>query len=114
MLNRLPQTTPCTCPTCGGYMGEAAPLEAVREALTGRERRVFDALEEAGAGGITTVDLSIKLFGSECGCSERKMHYTTELISFLRKRLEPFGYCVPRNKALNRGKYRIIPMEAGQ
>lgn len=108
-------TTPirCTCPTCGGYIGEIPNPDKVREVLTSQERVVFDELMKAMPEGVDTITLATALFGPKQGVEEHKINHAMVLVSRLRRSIERFGYMIPRNKALHRGTYKIVPMEAG-
>lgn len=103
-----------TCPCCGGFMGELPDLTKVSETMPGRMRKAFDLVVASGSEGIDRVSLSVALFGDRVGSSESKIAHTGTLVSNIRRAVEPFGYYIPRNKALHRGKYRLLPMEVGR
>ncbi|WP_320196245.1 hypothetical protein RMR10_004540 [Agrobacterium rosae] len=40
-MNHVPQTTQYTCPCCKGFIGEAAPIEAVLERVSSGQQKLF-------------------------------------------------------------------------
>lgn len=74
--------------------------------------RVFSLLFNAGPDGMSLIDLSIAIFGNRLGTSEKSFNDMRSTVSRLRQSIKPFGYFIPRNKRLERGVYRLIPMES--
>lgn len=112
-MNAQTQIVRCTCPTCGGYIGEVPSPDKVREVLSQQERIVFDALVDAMPLGVDKITLAIRLFGADRGIQDRKINQAAVLISKLRRTLQRFGYHIPRNMASERAVYKLVPMEAG-
>lgn len=67
---------------------------------------------DAGPEGMIKLDLSIALHGEKVGISERGIKYTAALVTKVRGKLDRFGYFIDRNRAPQRGIYRIIPRES--
>lgn len=112
-MNAQTQIVRCTCPTCGGYIGEVPIPDKVREVLPSLDRMAFDVLAGSMPLGVDKVTLSTHLFGEKHGITEAKIHHTAVVVSRLRKALERFGYHIPRNTATERAVYKLVPMEAG-
>lgn len=117
-MNIQPRLQRCTCPTCGGYLGEAAPLEAVRERISsGLTMTIYDVLSRS-SGRLVSPDaiLGAMYGGSADGGplnANAVLHVT---VSRLKKQIEPFGWTISSvgRGSGNRASYRLIPMEAGQ
>ena len=101
-----------TCPTCGGYMGELPDFNRVKERLTFTEQKVAAALIDAEGEGLDVFEVTAVLYGQE-RTDEKALDVARQILSRVRRKLEPHGYHMPRKRGFTLGKYRILPAEVG-
>jgi DNA-binding response OmpR family regulator len=107
----------CTCPTCGSFIGEAATLEAVREAITAPVKRtIFDALSRRPGKPVMRDSILSAVYGNRRdGGPERADHILQVQVCQLRRQIEPFGWTIEngRGGAGAHAQWRLIPVRAG-
>ena len=113
-MNAHPRIQAFSCPCCGGFIGEAAPLDKVAELLTSDQQRyVFDALAKKPGANVTRAELYDTVFGHRKVRPTDPSHGFANLISSLRKRLEPHGWMIQCTNGARRGGrsvYRLLPI----
>lgn len=116
-MNTQPKLQPCTCPTCGGFIGEAAPIEAVREAVTAPVKRsILSELSRKPGKPVRRDQILTAVYGNRPdGGPERADHVLQVQVSQLRKQIEPFGWTIEngRGGSGNFAQWRLIPLQAG-
>lgn len=110
-MNVQTRLQPITCPCCGGFLGEAAPIEAMRAHFSDGEFKAIKALASSGETGLTPGDLAFKLHHKDDTATRQKMRI---LICALRRKVEKFGYYIPGGTRGRIAVYRLLPVEAGQ
>lgn len=113
MLNRIQSYQ---CPCCGNYLGEAAPLDLVRDAIShGHQRTIFDELAKKQGVPVHKEKLLSVMYGSVGGGPDTSDQVAATMISALKKKLERYGWTI-HSAGGGRGnvsRYRLIPLEAG-
>jgi len=105
------------CPTCGGFIGEAADLSSVAKMLgNGSRRSLFEYMSKHVGAVVEREELTFALYGNrrDGGAMNSSAIVTIEL-GRLRSRIEDFGWTIA-GLGGGRGKkatYRLIPIEAG-
>lgn len=116
-MNIQPRLQTITCPCCGGFMGEAAPIEAVREAVTSPVKRsIFEELSRQPGQPVSRDVLRTATYAHRRGvAAENADHVLKVQVSQLRRCIEPYGWTISTNKggSGNLAQWRLIPMEAG-
>ena len=92
-------------------MGELPEPDKVKQHLSPLEAKAFEMLVSSGLDGMTRIDLSIAIHGSD-GSLENKIGQTSAIISNVRRRISPFGYHIDivKTKGVQKS-YRVIPTE---
>ncbi len=108
----------CSCPTCGGFMGEAAPLEAVREKVRmGHQLIILDLLSRR-VGILVGSDAIIDAMysGRRDGGPDKASQVLAVTMNRLKTTIEAFGWTIASvgRGSGNKASYRLIPREAGQ
>lgn len=107
----------CTCPTCGGSIGEAAPINAVRDAVTAPMRRIiFDTLSRSPGQPVMREVIVSRIYGGRSdGGPDDADHVVKATVSQLRRQIEPFGWTIThgRGGSGNLAQWRLIPTVAG-
>lgn len=107
----------CTCPTCGGYLGEAAPLSAVREQVgIGHQLTIFDSLSRRVGNMVTSEGLIDAMYSDRSdGGPDNATSVLTTTVSRLKDRVEGYGWTIVsfgRGKG-NSASYKLVPLQAG-
>lgn len=106
------------CPSCGGFIGEAAPLDQVRESVTQPSRRlILDMLSSKPGAPVLRDRILDRLYGDRAdGGPDSGDHVVKAMVSQLRRQIEPFGWTITgsRGGSGNLAQWRLIPVEAGQ
>jgi hypothetical protein len=114
-MNVQPRIQSYCCPSCGGFIGEASPIEKVREALTAPSQRlIFDALSRPVGRSVHRETLFSLIYGNRRdGGPDRGEHVLTVHVSQLRRKIEPFGWTITasRGGSGNLAQWRLIPTE---
>lgn len=105
-----------TCPCCGGYIGEAAPVAFVAERLpVGHQARVFEAFSRRVGRPFTKESLIQTMYGDRSdGGPETADNIVSIQVLRLRTFLEQYGWTIT-SEGRGRGNkvfYRLIPLEA--
>ena len=105
------------CPACGGYIGDAAPVEFVSDKLPrGHQERIFGILSRR-IGRQVSKDTLIDAMYSER--ADGGPVYADNIVSIeinkLRSQIEGFGWTIVSKGrgSGNKAVYRLIPLEAG-
>ncbi len=101
-----------TCPCCGNHMGELPEPEKVKRTLPKYMVPIFDAILSSGVEGISTVDLSVAVYGVKSGGEEKNMKRVQIYMLKLKKMIEPFGYMISNGRRGIASRYKIIPIES--
>lgn len=116
-MNVIPQVQSYTCPCCHGYIGEAAPIDAVLERVSrGQQKAILEILAKR-VGKTVAKDsvLSVLFDGRADGGPDNAAHVLAVQISYLRKFVGTYGWSILTTGG-GRGAstfYRLVPTEAG-
>lgn len=117
-MNHVPQTAQFTCPCCKGFIGEAAPIDFVKDAVIGGlQVKIMKELTDRVSRPVMMSHLIDKCFEDDPdGGPENAANSIHVAIHKLRKRLSAFGWCIEgsgRGSAgfYGSGTYRLIPAE---
>lgn len=117
-MNAHPKIQSFSCPCCGGFIGEAAPLEQVRKSVTAPGRRLILDMLSKTPGSPVHRDLIIgRMYGGRSdGGPDDGDHVVKAMVSQLRRQIEPFGWTVTNSKggAGALAQWRLIPRETAQ
>lgn len=116
-MNAHPRIATYQCPCCGGFIGEAAPIDEVKKAVTSPSRRcILDILsEEIGRHRTRREIVAALLENGHCRTTMVSPKTVHVQVCNLRKQIEPFGWTVANSTAVpHAAQYRLIPLEAGQ
>ena len=115
-MNVVARVQTYSCPCCGGFIGEAAPIEQVRESITPPAQRIIFDLLARSIGRAVHRDAIIELMygGRSDGGPDTADHVVKAQVSQLRRRIEPFGWTisVSRGGSGHLAQWRLIPTEA--
>lgn len=106
-----------SCPCCGHYIGQAAPIEDVALAMpTGHTNTIFNVLAKHAGNLVSSKALIDALYVDQ---SDGGPLFVSAIISKnirrCRQIIEPYGWTITHSKA-GRGRvaaYRLIPLECG-
>ncbi|WP_084682924.1 helix-turn-helix domain-containing protein [Neorhizobium vignae] len=117
-MNVAPRIQSFCCPTCGGFIGEAAPIEAVIDAQTSPVSKAILTALSSPIGKHMTRDDIVSAVWPRRKPDDPANNFRVTLYS-LRKRLTPVGWSIvcERSRGLsdeNGSFYRLIPTEARQ
>lgn len=114
-MNHIPQTSQFCCPSCGGHIGTAAPLDQVVENITQPSRRLIMAmLAEKPGKAVYRERIINRMYGGRSdGGPDTADHVIAALVSQLRRQIEPFGWTITNSRggAGNLAQWRLIPVE---
>jgi hypothetical protein len=117
-MNAHPRIETFTCPCCGGFIGEAAPVDQIREYVTAPGRRLILDMLTKTVGAPVHRDLIInRMYGGRSdGGPENGDHVVKAMVSQLRRQIEPFGWTISssRGGSGELAQWRLIPREARQ
>lgn len=120
-MNVLPRIQSFTCPCCRGFIGEAAPVEYLQDAVVGGlQTKIIIELINRQTRPIRMDALIDRCFEDDPnGGPDDPANSITVAIHKLRKRISPLGWHIERTGGGGRGSdggafYRLIPMEVGQ
>lgn len=115
-MNVIARVQQYSCPCCGGFIGEAAPIEQVRESITAPAQRIiFDLLSRSIGYAVRRDAIIDRMYGDRAdGGPETADLILKAQVSQLRRRIEPFGWTVSvsRGGAGHLAQWRLIPTEA--
>ena len=116
-MNIQPRLQTVMCPCCGGFMGEAAPLDAVREKVRmGHQLIILDLLSRH-VGRLVPSDAIIDAMYSHRsdGGPDQASRILSVVINRLKKTIEAFGWTIVSvgRGSGNTASYRLQPVEAG-
>ncbi|MDM9643859.1 hypothetical protein [Rhizobium sp. S163] len=115
-MNVVARVQTYCCPSCGGFIGEAAPIEQVRESITvPAQRIIFDLLSRSiGRAVHRNAIIELMYGGRSDGGPDTADHVVKAQVSQLRRRIEPFGWTisVSRGGSGHLAQWRLIPTEA--
>jgi DNA-binding response OmpR family regulator len=101
-----------TCPCCGGFVGEAVPIDDVLSVLTGHKQSLVKALSSARGMKASRNSLMRILWNAfnEPDTSTSTFHV---VVSKSRKLIEPYGWTIVSvGRGGDESIYRLIPLEA--
>ncbi|WP_105436387.1 winged helix-turn-helix domain-containing protein [Neorhizobium tomejilense] len=121
-MNVQPRIQIFTCPCCGGFIGEAAPISTIVESMNSRvSRRLLERLgRKPGASVSRDAIIDYCYSDDPTGGPERADNVFRVMVCRLRKVIEPYGWtiqCVTGRGPSSDGAgalYRLIPTEARQ
>lgn len=117
-MNAHPRIQTFTCPCCKGFIGEAAPIEQVREYVTAPSRRlILDMLSKRIGAPVLRDNIMSRMYGSRAdGGPESGDTVLKVMVSQLRRQIEPYGWTITgsRGGSGELAQWRLIPLEAGQ
>jgi hypothetical protein len=117
-MNVIPKIQTFTCPCCGGFIGEAAPIDQVREYVTAPgQRLILDMLSKKVRAPIRRDSIMHRMYGGrQDGGPEQGDTVIKVMVSQLRRKIEPFGWTVTGSKGGSGelAQWRLIPTEARQ
>lgn len=114
-MNHVPQTTQYSCPCCKGFIGEAAPIDAVISAENSMvAKRILQALSNPVGQRVPTKDV-IKSVWPHNRPADPALSLRVAMVP-LRKRLPQYGWSLitDRSRGINEyggSFYRLIPAE---
>jgi hypothetical protein len=104
------------CPACGGFIGEAAPLDFVAKTIPGYQAQVLMVLRRHIGEPVAKDHLADIIYrGDPNGGPLYSNNTVPEHVKRLRKRLEVFGWTIAvqgRGQGVH-ATYRLIPLECG-
>lgn len=112
-MNVVSRIAAFSCPSCGGHIGEAAPIEQVRQIVTPpAQRLIFDLLARTVGAPVMRDVIMDRMYGGrrdggpDTGDSVLKVH-----VCQLRRRIEPYGWTISNSKggAGQLAHWRLIP-----
>lgn len=117
-MNVVVRVETFTCPCCGGFIGEAAPVEFVLgHGLSESHRKIFSRLSTRLGAEVSSDTLIDTLYSDrEDGGPIAARLVLSQLVHTLNKRIEAHGWIVT-SRGRGRGNqavYRLIPREARQ
>ena len=105
------------CPACGGHIGEAAPIETVREAVTAPVKKViFDMLARRVGRAVLKDSIIDAVYGNRADGGPETASTTIQVqVCQLRRIIEPFGWTISNSRggAGELAQWKLIPTEAG-
>lgn len=114
MLN---QRQAFTCPSCGGFIGEAASVEFVSERLPkGQQTVIFNLLAKRLSRPVAKEAIVDQLFGSRSdGGPDTANRVVDVQLTHLRRNLSNFGWMIKKTGGGHGTPtfYRLVPLEAG-
>lgn len=115
-MNEHPRIQSYSCPCCGGFIGEAAPLDQVRERVTAPARRlIFDLISKRPGKPVLKSVIVDRLYGNRSdGGPDSAGQVVAAMVSQLRRQIEPFGWTITngRGGSSEHAEWRLIPTEA--
>ncbi|MDQ0320020.1 hypothetical protein QO002_002158 [Pararhizobium capsulatum DSM 1112] len=116
-MNVIPQVQTYTCPCCHGYIGEAAPIDAVLERVArGQQKTILELLSRRVGKTVAKDTVLSLLFDDRAdGGPDNAGHVLAVQIFHLRKFVGAYGWSIVTTGG-GRGAstfYRLIPTEAG-
>lgn len=104
------------CPACGGFIGEAAPIEQVKKSITApAQRLIFDLLARSVGVPVMREAIIDRIYGGRSdGGPETADLIMKSQVSKLRRILESWGWTISVSKggSGNFAQWRLIPVEA--
>lgn len=118
-MNVVARVQSYTCPCCGGFIGEAAPVQSIIDAeKLWVAKAILETLSKP-VGKRVRRDALIEAIYQLEDEPENPVNNFAVTLSRLRKRLSPFGWMIQREGSAGSigeggAVYRLIPLEAGQ
>lgn len=117
-MNIIPQVQSYTCPCCHGFIGEAAPIDAVLERVArGQQKSILELLSRRVGRTVAKESVLSHLFDDRAdGGPDGADRVLAVQLSYLRKFIGRYGWSIVTTGG-GRGAstfYRLIPTEAGQ
>lgn len=120
-MNVNPRIQAFCCPTCRGFIGEAAPIASVRDALSKPMLiKIFDVLSDrVGKNVRRSFIIDVCYEDDEDGGPEDAEGAFRVNLHNLRKIISRYGWHIECVGGMGRGDfnggfYRLMPIEAGQ
>lgn len=114
-MNHVPQSSQFTCPCCKGFIGEAAPIDAVIDAENSPvAKRILRALSNPVGSRVPTKDIIKKVWPVDRP-SDPSQSLRVAMCN-LRKRLQLYGWSLVTDRSRGITEYggsfyRLIPAE---
>lgn len=117
-MNIIPRIQSYTCPCCHGFIGEAAPIDAVLERVARGQKKTILELLSRRVGRTVAKDSVLAILYDERadGGPDNPSLVLAAQISSLRKFIGRYGWSIITSGG-GRGSptfYRLIPTEVGQ
>ncbi|UHS60590.1 helix-turn-helix domain-containing protein [Agrobacterium vaccinii] len=117
-MNHVPQTSQFTCPCCKGFIGEAAPIDAVNDSLSRPILRIILDQLSKRVGRNVRRDAIIEACYADVidgGPDDAERVFRVNMFN-LRKAIKPFGWHIECVGGVGRGQtggafYRLMPAE---
>lgn len=117
-MNVVARVQSFTCPCCGGFIGEAAGIDQVREAITAPAHRIiFDLLSRSIGSPVMRDRVMERMYGGRAdGGPDNAGKVLAVQVSQLRRKLQPFGWTISGSSGGvgEFAQWRLIPTEARQ
>jgi hypothetical protein len=110
-MNAHPRIKTYCCPSCGNSIGEASPVERIRDAdLTRQQRVIIEALSNPVGEWVRVTALEQAIYQKNETGRELSAHRQSisVQISKVQALLRPLGWFIGSDR---RGCYRLIPTE---
>lgn len=114
-MNQMPRIQSFTCPCCRGFIGEAAPVEAVEATLTSAtQKAMFRVLSKKPGAPVQRETLMAAMFNHRPdGGPESSQSVFGVTMMRLRGAIYSFGWMIDRKGGGKGGEavYRLLPIE---
>lgn len=116
-MNQITRIKNFCCPSCGGHIGEAAPLdEQLTARLSPSQRAIFALLAKKPGAPIPNERIVAALYDHRPdGGPDAAKEVAVQLVYQTKKRIEPYGWTIVSHGGGrgNTSTYRLIPIHAG-
>lgn len=106
-----------TCPCCGGFLGESAPIEFLLEKVSKGQQAVILGMLAKRVGRLVSKEAFMEqMYGDRAdGGPDSAGNVVNVQLIHLRKKIKPFGWALIRQGGGHGAPtfYRLAPMEAG-
>ena len=110
-MNVAPRIQSYCCPTCKGFIGEAAPIEAVIEISAPKQKAILTALASPVGRTVSRTDLITAVYPGYPPSNPVKVFHVH--LNRLRNNIERFGWMI-KSEGHKGTAYRLIPTGEGR